>query len=82
MKRQRVVAIYRQYKKPFDAYFLRDPIAHGKVRKRLGGKLPLLSSRVNNRPKAHGFYTRIGSTIALLKMPIPRFSIYESSCSS
>ena len=53
MKRQRVVAIYRQYKKPFDAYFLRAPIAPLETHDRLSGKLSLLSARANNRPKTH-----------------------------
>ncbi len=53
MKRQRVVAIYRQYKKPFDAYFLRAPIAPLETHDRLSGKLSLLSARANNRPKTY-----------------------------
>ena len=53
MKRQGVVAIYRQYKKPCDAYFLRTPIAPLGTHERLSGKLSLLSARANNRPKTH-----------------------------
>ena len=53
MKRQGVVAIYRQYKKPFDAYFLRTPIAPLGTHDRLSGKLSLLSARANNRLKAY-----------------------------
>jgi len=53
MKRQRVVAIYRQYKKPFDAYFLRAPIVPLGTHERLSGKLSLLSARANNHPKAY-----------------------------
>ena len=80
MKRQRVVAIYRQYKKPCDAYFLRTPIAPLGTHDRLSGKLSLLPARANNRPKVSAAFMNVsGNTIALLKMPIPQFFIYENS---
>ena len=41
MKRQGVVAVYRQYKKPFDTYFLRAPINPLGTHDRLSGKLIL-----------------------------------------
>lgn|GEM_PF-3772547 len=75
MKRQRFVAIYRQYKKPFDAYFLRAPINPLETHDQLSGKLSLLSARVNNRPKAYTAFMPVsGALLRYLKCRCLDFS--------